>query len=257
MNALPIAGIVFACSFGGLLLGILLKSILPDPHLSADSKDAIKMGTGLIASMAALVIGLLTASAKSSFDSQRGVLQQMAANVVILDRTLSQFGEQGNEPRRLLRHLAPTVREHLWPATGFQPQGLDDPLVSAEGTAMFNEIRNLHAVTEAQQLVKSQAVQICAELAKLRWQLNRWEDSALPVPFLVVLQFWLAVLFLSFGLLTPPNGTVVALLFVCAVSVAGALFLIVELDQPFAGILQLSSAPFSRAIEHLEKVPLQ
>ena len=71
------------------------------------------------------------------------------------------------------------------------------------------------------------------------------------MPFLVVLVFWLTILFISFGLFAPPNATVIATLFVCALSVSGAIFLILELDQPFEGLIRISSAPLRNALAHL------
>lgn len=253
MNSLLVSGILLASTLGGLLVGIFLRSVLPDPHLDSDAKDAVKMGTGLVAAVTGLVLGLLTASAKSSYDAQRANLHQMAANIVLLDRGLAQFGPEAGETRGMIRTTVTSMIDHLWPTNIFQPAGLDDPEFSANASGLIESIRSLPAKNENQTSIKSQALQVSLELGRARWQLHRWEDSSIPVPFLVVLNFWLAILFLSFGLFTPRNPTVLAVLSVCALSVAGALFLIVELDQPFAGLVRISSAPLKNALTQIGK----
>ena len=86
MSAMAVGGIVFACVFGGALLGMVLRRALPAHHLSTDSKDVVKLGMGLVGTMAALALGLLLASAKSAYDAQADELRQMSATVLLLDR---------------------------------------------------------------------------------------------------------------------------------------------------------------------------
>jgi hypothetical protein len=253
MNSFVVSGILLASALVGLLVGVILRKVLPDLHLDSDSRDVVKMGTGLVAAVTGLVLGLLTASAKSSYDAQRENLRQMAANIVLLDRGMQQFGPEAVETRALIRKSVVSLIDHLWPANAYQPAGLDDPEFAANSLVLLEAIRNLPTKTESQISIKAQALQLTMELGKARWQLHRWEDSSIPVPFLVILNFWLAILFLSFGLFTPRNATVLAVLFVCAVSVAGALFLIVELDQPFAGLVRISSAPLNNALTQIGK----
>src|SRR5215470_3938357 len=127
MSAIAIGSIVFACVFGGALLGMLLRGLLPDRHLSADSKDVVRLGMGLLATMAALVLGLLIASAKGSYDTQRGEVTQMAANVVLLDRVLAHYGPESKDARDLLRRYVAQVLEQMWPTTGAGSTALDPP----------------------------------------------------------------------------------------------------------------------------------
>jgi hypothetical protein len=235
----------------GLLAGTFLRSLVPHPHLNDTAKDVVKLGTGLVAAVTGLVLGLLTASAKTSYDSQRATLHEMSANIVLMDHLLLSFGPEGVESRSLLRKSVTSFIDHLWPSDAYQPSGLDDPEFEATAIALMESIRSLPVNNAFQKASKSQALQLSLELGRARWQLHRWEDSSLPMPFLVVLNFWLAVLFLCFGLFAPRNATVLAVLFVCALSVAGALFLIVELDQPFGGLVRISSAPLRNALGQL------
>ncbi|MBS0264363.1 MAG: hypothetical protein JSS02_20670, partial [Planctomycetes bacterium] len=248
MDSITVSLVLLASTLAGLFIGVWLRSVLPDPHLNADSKEVVKMGTGLVAAVTGLVLGLLTASAKSSYDSQLGNLRQMAANIVLVDRTLSHFGPDGDSSRALLRKTVQSFIDDLWSDAAYDPSRLDEPEFAANVMDFIGSVRQLPVQNESQQTMKSQALQLCLELGKARWQLHRWEDSSIPMPFLVVLNFWLAILFLSFGLFSPRNATVMVVLFVCAVSVAGALFLIVELDQPFAGFVRISSTPLNKAL---------
>jgi hypothetical protein len=253
MNSLIVAGIVFAAAFGGALIGIFLRRVLPESHLSQESRDVIKLGTGLIATMAALVLGLLIGGAKSSFESKRSGFRELSTSVVLLDRSLAHYGADAKQARAQLRRTVASLIDRLWPTDGSQPSSLDDATITAEGSALFDAIRSLAPADEAQRGAQAQALQISADLARTRWQLSLQDDSSLPTPFLVVLAFWLFVLFGSFGLFSPRNATALAVLFVCALSVAGAVFLIVDLDQPFDGLIQVSSVPLRDAQAQLGK----
>jgi hypothetical protein len=160
VDSLMIAGIVFACAFGGALFGIFLRRILPEPHLSSDSKDVVKMGTGLIATLSALVLGLLIASAKSSFDAQKTGLQQLSTNLILLDRSLKFYGPETKECRELLRRTVTLLLELRWPANGGQATGLDAVELSESGGKLYAAIRDLSPKTDAQKAIQSQALQI-------------------------------------------------------------------------------------------------
>ena len=216
MSSLAIAGIVFAFAFGGAMFGMFLRSVLPDPHLGSDSKNVIKMGTGLVATMWALVLGLLIASAKSTFDAQRNGLQQIAVNVVVLDRTLARYGPEAKDARNALRQTIAGAVDRLWPASGYQSTALDAPEITTSGAALFDAIRSLSPHTDAQRADQAQALQVGAELVRTKLLLSQRDDGVIPTPFLAMLVFWLTVLFTSFGLFSPRNGTVIVVLFVCA-----------------------------------------
>lgn len=251
MDSLTVAGIVFACTFGGALLGLYLRRVLPEAHLSSESKDAVKMGTGIVATLTALVLGLLVASAKSSFDAQKAGFRQLATNLILLDRSLQYYGPETKDIREQLRRTVTLLLDHRWPAGGGRSVGLDSPEITESGGAFYAAVRDLKPQTDAQKAIQSQALQVSIELGRTRWQLSQGEESAIPIPFLVVLVLWLTVLFVTFGLFSPPNATVIVVFLICAVSLAGALFLIVELDQPFHGLIQISSKPLRDALGQL------
>src|SRR6516162_11552617 len=115
MSPLAVSGIVFACACGGAILGMMLRVLLPEHHLSAESKDLVRLGMGLIGTMTALVLGLLVASAKSSFDTQRNGVAQLSANVIMLDRLLAHYGTEAKDAREMLRASVADLIEKTWP----------------------------------------------------------------------------------------------------------------------------------------------
>jgi hypothetical protein len=249
VNNIGIAAVIFACLFGAALAAMLIRQLLPSSHLDDQSKDAIKVGMGLIATMSALVLGLLIASAKTSYDTQGSEIRQIAANIGQLDGVLADYGEETREIRDLFRRNLQHLTDEVWQRGGARSVILGSAKTEAEIWAVHLKILQLTPRDEIHQALRTLAIQIATDLTRGRWHLVAEEGSAIPVPFLVILVFWLTVLFASFGLFAPWNTTVLATLFVGAVSVAAALFLILEMDRPFEGVLQISSGPIQKAID--------
>ena len=254
MISITIAFIAFACIYGGALAGLFMQRFLPEHHLRAESKDAIKVGAGLIATMAALVLGLLVGSAKSSFDAMNTGLTQGAAKAIMFDRILAHYGPEAKDARDELRQTIAKTVASIWPEEN--TSGMD--LKTVEGSAgperVAEKVQQLSPQTESQRSIRSQALQMSVDLLQFRWLLIEQEHNALPTPFLVVLIFWLTILNLTYGLLAPRNLTVMAVMFVCALSLAGAIFLILEMNNPLEGMIKVSSAPLRNALEHIGKV---
>ncbi len=251
MNAMAIGGVVFAVVFGGALLGMYLRSILPEHHLSADSKDIIRIAMAMIATLAALVVGLLIASAKSSFDSKASELTRAATRYILLDRTLAQYGPETRASRDLLRRIVVMRFHQIWPEEG---AGKLEPEAVNQGPGVEviqRNILNFAPQNDAQQWLKAKALQLTSDIAEIRWTAVEEMGSSIQWPLLTILIFWFAAIFSSFGLFAPPNSSVIAALFVCALSVAGSVYLIVEMDQPYSGLIKLSSAPVVTALGEL------
>ena len=247
------AGLVLCCSFAGAALGFFLRKHLPDSHLKDEPKDVIKQGFGLIATMVALVLGLLVASAKTEFDAQTTGFDQLSTNIILLDHTLQQYGPEAKPMREKLRETVAAIIEELWPTGAwFQPaMALDARPISREGGMLNVAIRGLKPKNDDQRALQTQALQIGADIAKTRWTLSLPQHPLLPKPFLVVLLFWLALLFCGYGLLTDHNHTVLATLVLCSISLAGAIFLIVELGEPLGGLIRVSSSSLRYALSQL------
>jgi hypothetical protein len=239
------------CIFGGALVGLLLHGLLPEPHLRDASKDTVKVGAGMIATLSALVLGLLVGSAKNTFDTAEAEMTQGSAKIILLDRLLADYGPETKAAREQLRRTVATQIEDLWP----------EEKTGTSGLAAFEQTNGLEVVqmtllkvmptTDAQRQLFAAAQQICGDLRQMRWLLVEQTQSPIPIPFLVVLLFWLTVLHVSFGMLAPRNATVVAVLLICALSVSGAIFMILEMSHPLDGIIKVSSAPMRKALEHL------
>lgn len=240
---------VFACVLGGALLRSFLRTVLPEHHLTADSKDVVKLGMGLIATMAALVLGLLIASAKGSYDTQRNALTQVSANIVLLDRVLAHYGAETQEARAMLHRAVFRVIDQLWPERNSRAAELDP--TADGGEALNEELQALSPQNEAQRSLQAKALGITMDTAQTRWLMFEQEGSSIPALFLLMLVFWLTIIFISFGLFAPPNATVSGTLFLCALSVSGAIFLILELDGPFDGLIQISGMSMHEALAHL------
>ncbi len=252
MSSIAISCIVFACIFAGTVLGMVLRAFLPEHHLSSESKDVVKLGMGLIGTMTALVLGLLIASAKNSFDTQRNGLAQLSANFVVLDRALAHYGPEAKDARDMLRASVADLLQHTWPQENPQA-GQAAEKVGTEGRyeGLYEKIQELAPKNDLQRAMQAQALKTGTDIAQTRWLMFSQKGSSIPTPFLVVMVCWLALLLASFSLFAPSNATVFSTLLVCALAVSSAVFLILELDRPFDGMIQVSSAPLHSALEQL------
>jgi hypothetical protein len=252
MSSIAIGGIVFACIFGGAVLGMLLRAILPDRHLSAETKDLVKLGMGLVGTMTALVLGLLVASAKGTFDTQRNGVAQLSGNVVFLDRLLAHYGPEAGGVREMLRASVADMLQKTWPEEYSEP-GTRQAATGTEGQyeGLYDKIQELAPKTEAQRAWQSQALKTATDIGQARWLLFAQKGNSIPTPFLVVLVAWLTLILASFGLLAPPNPTVCITLLICALVVSSSVFLILELDRPFEGVMRISGTPLRTALAQL------
>ena len=243
--------IVFACTFSGSLLGMALSVVLPQQQLGKESKDVVRLGTGMIATTAALVLGLVIATAKSAFDTQDKAVKQTAADVLTLDRTLARYGPETKEVRYRLRRAVAFTLAVTWPEQGSQPGRVDTHETVPVGEAVEDLILELSPKTEAQRWLRTHSLELSSDALHTRWLVFGGTGSSVPLPFLVVVVCWLTVIFVSFGLFAPRNATVITTLLVCAMSVAASVFLIMEMDQPFGGVIKVSSAPLQYALSQL------
>ena len=254
MTAIGFAFLTFVCTFGCALFGITVRAALPPAHLSKESQDVVRLGMGLVATMTALLLGLVTAAAKGSFDTQDTAFKNAAAGVLTLDRLLARYGPETQPTREQLRHLIATRVEELWPTDG-SAGIMADPVRKNRGAPPAEQIEDqilgLAPQTDAQRWIKSEALKVTEEVLRTRWRILGSMGGALPRAFLVVVIFWLSMTFGSFGLAAPRNATVVTVFVISTLSVAAAIFLILELDGPLHGIVKISSEPMRQALADL------
>jgi hypothetical protein len=248
MNALLISFLVFALIFGGALVGVVVRPLLSEEHLHPDSKDVVKMAGGLIGTLTALVLGLLIASAKSSFDQKTNQVRQMTATIILLDDLLAQYGSDAAPVRNLLRQSIQPLANRIWHEEETPTGKLAHFKSTAESSAFEKELERLSPNNDAQRSLQSRAIQTFTEGAQIRLQLFTQTGGSIPTPFLIILVFWLSAIFVSFTLFAQTNLVVMASLFVCALSFACAIFLVLELDNPFTGLMGISSATLRGAL---------
>ena len=245
------ATVLFVILVGVTLLGARLRRVVPAEHLSSDSKDAVKLALGLVATMTAILLGLLVSSAKSSFDTTRNEVMQMAAKVALLDRVLLLYGPQTADARRALRESIEEGVRRTWPAQGQAPAQLSPN--EQMGDAVYVAISHLAPQDDAQRALKTEAASLMTQLAELRVLIQAQAVSSVSKPLLIALAVWLVVIFLGFGLLAPSNATSTLALIAGAFSVACAVFIILELDEPFAGVVRVPGEPMLNVLVHLSK----
>jgi hypothetical protein len=204
--------------------------------------------------MTALVLGLVTASAKSSFDAVDAGIRQHAIDLLALDRVLARYGSETREIRKGLQRAVEARVAMIW--GGESDPGRLDP-IRAEATSgaetLADAIRGLSPRDDVQRALQIRALELAETLSRSRWLAIVVTGVSTPVPFLVVLLFWLTITFASFGLFAPRNTLVVMILFVCALSVASAIFLVLEMDGPFDGLVRVSAEPLRRALAQINR----
>jgi len=243
--------IVFACVFGGTFIGMILRNRLPEHHLSGATKDIVRLGTGLIGTIAALVLGLLIASANSTFETQSTQVQQLTADIILLDRTLAQYGPETASARNLLRRAVTAMADRIWRENGADSRKAEPFEASAAGLSFYDDILKLSPRDETQRSLQARAIDTVQDLGKTRLLLFAEAGVAIPMPFLVVLISWLAIIFASFSLFADNNTTTIVALGIFALSASASIFLILELSQPFTGLMMISSEPLRGALAPL------
>jgi hypothetical protein len=226
---------------------MLSRRPLPQHHLSADSKDTVKVAIGLVATISALVLGLLVSTAKSFYDTQSAEVTQMSADIVVLDRLLAHYGPEAHDARDALRVAVVGSLDRVWPREATRTS----VVVPTSREDLLDKIQALPSKDDRQRSLQSQALSLAVVLLRTRWLMYQQLGASVSKTLLVVMVFWLTVVFFSFGLFTPSNATAIASLLVAGLSVSGAIFLILEMYSPYQGLIQISSAPLRSTLAHL------
>ena len=252
MNPTLVGAIVFACTFGGALLGFWLQKRRKH-ELNLESTETIRHSIGVVATMTALILGLVTASAKSSFDEVTFAVESGARDVLTLDRLLARYGPETREIRAAFKDSVARRIDMIWPQGSSRPVQLDPSKLSSGAEGLAERLRALTPRDDSQRWLQARAGEVAEGLLQSRWLASAYSGASVSGLFLVILLFWLTITFVSYGLVAARNSTVVWLLFLCAVSVGSALFLILEMDGPFEGLLRVSADPLRFALAHLNQ----
>jgi hypothetical protein len=249
MTDLTLSLIAAGCIVAGVLAGVWLQVLLPANHLSEKSQDTVKLGAGVIATMSALVLGLLVSSAKNSYDVASTNVAQIGAKFIALDELLAQYGPEAQPLRVQLKTALAERIESMWGAeaeTSATLRALEGSRLTAN---LQKRLIELAPSNEEQKLLVAELWQIAGDIRQNRLLLIEQQQAGLPPVLLWLLVFWLTLLFVSFGLFAPRNVTVVVVLLVCALSVSSAIFLILEMNHPLEGVIKVSSLPLRKALE--------
>lgn len=252
MRPLFISLLAFLCIFGGALAGFFVRKFLPSHHLSPESKAAVKLGSGLIATMAGLILGMLIYEGKGNFDQISNLVNQGAANYVHLDTVLKHYGSETTPIRSELRsHLEFNLRKFwpeecggLTPPTGYAPKDMED---------IIQPLSLLNASTLPRQEIQKRALLLADSIYHEGKLAEANIASRMPWLLIAIPVLWITLLTFIYGLLSPWNATVVAVLCACSLGVAAAVFLICAMNGPMSQPIKVSGAPLRKALEMMSR----
>ena len=253
MTPLLLTLLVAACTFGGALLGLWLRRVLPPHHINDESRDIVRISIGLVVTMTALILGLVVSSAKSTFDAEDLAVKQNATDLLALDEALDLYGSETADIRRSVRQSLTDRIARVWPEVGASAPPEDHVRVDSSPEQIFAQILALKPATDPQRWLQSQALQLGSELQQNRWLMTERQGSTAGRPFIIALTSWLVLIFVSFGLFAPRHATGIGTLLTCSLSVAAAIFLILEMEHPYQGLIKVSPEPLLFALSQLGK----
>jgi Protein of unknown function (DUF4239) len=249
VDSILVCSIIFASVFAAALIGMAVRRSVPEDHVGSDAKEVVRLATGLVATMAALVLGMLVSSAKSSYDARKNEVAEMSSEILFIDRLLGQYGSETGEIRAEFRQVVEAGLERMWPS---QASRQFDLKPGDHGEILVEKLEQLGPKNDKQAAAKAQIMTLVMGLRQTQWLMFlKTEQNAVPLPLLLILVSWLAAIFVSFGLFAPPNTTVVVSLGLGAMAVSSAVFLILEMYTPFKGVLRISPTPILDALSQM------
>jgi hypothetical protein len=231
--------------FSGVQLGNVIRKYSPEQHRSGDSRDAIRSGSAFIGTLAALVLGLMVSSASKNFDVLNSGLTENAASYIDLDRVLAQYGNEANAARDLLKIGVDSEIQRIWPKDGVDIMPIS---FSPEMEAVAGALRVLNPADDSQKILKARAIQLLGGALQQRWQVVAQAHTYVPTAFVVIVVFWFTVLFAVFTLLSPSNKMVNLFMLFCTIAVAGGILLVLDMSQPFSGLIIVNRGPMEAAL---------
>ncbi len=241
--------ISFVAIFGGALLGIFAARTLPKHHLSNETRTAVSVSAAVVGTLSGLVLALMISTASSSFSARSREVTAISVDLIRLNRMMQRYGPGADDVRAKLRTYATAKMQELFPAAG-EPSQTNEVTVRMMETTQ-DAILSLAPTDETHRWLRSQALTLSDDLLQARWLLAQQAGSSIPLPFLILLIFWLTIVFASFGLFAPPNATAVAVLCLCSMAVSGGIALILELDSPLFGLVRVSAEPMRQALAQI------
>jgi len=246
MTTIVIGLISFVAIFGGVLVGMSAARRLPGHHLSSETQSAVNVSVAVIGTLSALVLGLMITAANRSFSARTDDVRELSLQIIRMERNLRRYGPEADDARAKLREWAAIKTQQLFPKKGETPPTGAEAIVKLE--SVQDAILVLTPKDEKQKYLGTLCATLSSTLIQARWALETRSGHSIPVPFLVLLIFWLAIVFASFGLFAPPNPTTIVMLLLCSIAVSGGIVLIEELDNPHSGFIQVPSESMRKAL---------
>jgi len=234
----------------GGALGMLIRIRLPDAGLIAESKEVVRLGAGLMGTVAALVLGLMIASAKNSYDTQIANVRQLTANIILLDELLEQYGPETREARTMIRRAAAITVQRVW-QENVATDTTETFTPSSAAAQFFLTLESLSPTNDVQRAIKPRLMDVATDLTRTRLLMFVHFDNPIPAPLLIIVILWLTVIFASFTLFADANAVVAVASLVYALAVSSALFLIVDMSQPFTGLMKIPSEQLKHVLPQL------
>jgi len=232
------------------MVGVLEARVLPKQHLSDDTRSTITAPTAVVGTMSALVMGLLISNASASFLLQSQEIRQIAVDILQLNRLLLRYGEDAVDARGLLRTYAEVKAQQLTAGVSVSPATRAETILRVE--ELQDRIVGLQLGDPRHRWLQAEAMRLADSITGVRWLLAEQERRTIPAPFMVMVTFWLAVVFSTFGLFAPRNTMAIFALMFCSIAVSSALLLILEMDTPFTGMMHLSLDPIVEALRQVQ-----
>ncbi|TIQ33543.1 MAG: DUF4239 domain-containing protein [Mesorhizobium sp.] len=249
MGEVLVGTAIFACLAGAALVSLMVHERFPAHHRQDDTSAVVRLAANLFVVMSSLVLGLMINSAKNTFEAIDGNVHAFATDLILLDRTLRQYGPETDSARQSLTAYVQRVVDTSAADndTTVVPNKLSELLLNQVGDILAGLTPADAKQTAAQQA----ATQQLRKVIEQRWILAEQSEGAIPAPLIALLVAWLTLIFASFGFRAPRNATVVCTCLISGALVAAAIYLIMDMDTPFSGPIQVSPAPLQRALAEL------
>jgi ABC-type amino acid transport system permease subunit len=249
MSHITIGLISFVAIFGGVIAGMLVARRLPGQHLSSETQSAVTVSVAVIGTLSALVLGLMITAANRSFSARSDEVRQLSVQLIRIDRNLRRYGPEADDTRLALHAWAKAKTQQLFPEKGQERPSTGGTIIMLE--SVQDEILDLEPKDPRQEHLRTLCLTLTSNIIQARWSLETLAGQSIPVPFLILLVFWLSMVFASFGLFAPPNPTTIVMLLLCSVAVAGGIYFIEELDNPASGLIQISPDAMRKAVNEI------
>ena len=237
--------------FGGVLLGRFVARRLPGHHLNSETQSVVTVSVAVIGTLSALVLGLMITSANSSFSARADEVRELSLQLIRMDRNLRRYGPEANDARAKVHEWAIAKTQQLFPEKGQPPPSSQTTIEKLE--SVQDALLALTPNGERQKYLRTLCVTLSSTLIQARWSLEQRSGHSIPLPFLVLLIFWLSIVFASFGLFAPANRTALVTLFLCSVAVSGGIILIEELDNPLSGFIRVPADSMRKAVVEIAR----